>query len=78
MGDKLPVKARLVRADNQWGMKKFPLIKVSLYKRGNFSEYFNLFLPLFQSKMEKQEGGGNRWDFGQCIATLKLELLHPF
>ncbi|PHE96794.1 hypothetical protein COF78_10775 [Bacillus pseudomycoides] len=26
----LPVKARLVRANNQWGMEK-PLIKVSLY-----------------------------------------------
>ncbi|PGZ98463.1 hypothetical protein COE51_11430 [Bacillus pseudomycoides] len=32
MGDKLPVKARLVRANNQWGMKKTPLIKVSLYE----------------------------------------------
>ncbi|PEA54529.1 hypothetical protein CON64_12545 [Bacillus pseudomycoides] len=30
-GGKLPVKARLVRANNQWGMKKKPLIKVSLY-----------------------------------------------
>ncbi|MBE7097648.1 hypothetical protein FTO65_18315 [Bacillus cereus] len=31
MGDRLPVKARLVRANNQWGMKNPPLIKVSLY-----------------------------------------------
>jgi len=31
MGDKLPVKPQLVRANNQWRMKKTPLIKVSLY-----------------------------------------------
>ncbi|PFJ15791.1 hypothetical protein COI89_11260, partial [Bacillus cereus] len=30
-GRELPVKARLVRAHNQWGMDKTPLIKVSLY-----------------------------------------------
>ncbi|PEN56929.1 hypothetical protein CN540_11860 [Bacillus toyonensis] len=28
-----PVKARLVWANNQWGMKKPPLIKVSLYNQ---------------------------------------------
>ncbi|PED09265.1 hypothetical protein COL30_22305 [Bacillus pseudomycoides] len=27
----LPVKARLVRANNQWRMEKAPLIKVSFY-----------------------------------------------
>ncbi|NWK67941.1 hypothetical protein HWX41_02220 [Bacillus paramycoides] len=30
MGDQLPVKARLVKANNQWGDAP-PLIKVSLY-----------------------------------------------
>ncbi|PEP70698.1 hypothetical protein COM04_28535 [Bacillus wiedmannii] len=29
-GDQLPVNARLVRADNHWGMKP-PMIKASLY-----------------------------------------------
>ncbi|PFB26689.1 hypothetical protein CN388_17070 [Bacillus cereus] len=32
-GNLLPVKARLVRADNQRGMNPPPLIKVSLYVR---------------------------------------------
>ncbi|TBX59298.1 hypothetical protein E0M27_05815 [Bacillus mycoides] len=31
MGALLPVNAQLVRADNQWGRNKTPLIKVSLY-----------------------------------------------
>ena len=31
MGDQLPVKARLVKANNQWGMGKPPLIEGSLY-----------------------------------------------
>ena len=30
-GSLAPVKVRLVRANNQWGMNKIPLIKVSLY-----------------------------------------------
>ncbi|MDR4186138.1 hypothetical protein FO521_03140 [Bacillus pseudomycoides] len=29
--EQLPVKARLVRVNNQWGMKKTPLIKVLRY-----------------------------------------------
>ncbi|KEK22901.1 hypothetical protein BAGA_15340 [Bacillus gaemokensis] len=33
MGDQLPLKARLVKANNQWGIKPPPLIKVSLYVR---------------------------------------------
>ncbi|PEY28106.1 hypothetical protein CN340_06810 [Bacillus anthracis] len=31
----LPIKARLVRAYNQWGMKNLPLIKVSLYLKNS-------------------------------------------
>jgi len=42
VGDKLPVKARLVRANNQWGMKKTPLIKVSLYVEDVFC-YTNIY-----------------------------------
>ncbi|WP_142395828.1 hypothetical protein [Bacillus sp. MYb209] len=33
MGEQLPVKVRLVWANNQWGWKRSLLIKVSLYKK---------------------------------------------
>ncbi|OKA33368.1 hypothetical protein BJR07_20405 [Bacillus cereus] len=40
MGDQLSVNVRLVRADNQWGMNKTPLIIVSLYREDSpFKKY---------------------------------------
>ncbi|KIV69952.1 hypothetical protein SZ39_3325 [Bacillus mycoides] len=35
MGNPLPVNARLVKANNQWGDGPLPMIKVSLYFETN-------------------------------------------
>ncbi|QWH27337.1 hypothetical protein EXW51_04950 [Bacillus mycoides] len=49
MGGGLPVKARLVKADNQWGMNKTPLIKVSLYVgRKSYYEKIGEHRPIYR------------------------------
>jgi len=53
VGVGLPVKARLVRANNQWGMDNPPLIKVSLYRKNARIDYK---LSTFAKKFDNTYG----------------------